>query len=144
MFYILTILTYIVLIGFPFLILLTIISMATWRLKWAVLVSQDDLPTDTLKGRHNDWWWILKYIPRSISSFVCYKKDKKPKQILGSNPDWHNQDVPAHGTWCLSWPLHFVFRTQKNFLFALGIRFDYHDGEYYTIRAALKRVDYGV
>jgi hypothetical protein len=126
------------------LLALVVVSILSWKLKWAVFVKDEDLPNETLKGKHNDWWWFMKWIPRKFNAFLGGRGD--PKQLLGTNDKIVNgkliQDVPAVGTWCLSWPFHFVILTKKEFLFGIGVRRDYYgddpqmdDGqEYYTLR----------
>ena len=117
---------------------LALASMISWGLVPALFVRS---VSPMLDGRHDDWPWIFKYIPRRWSAFTAGRGE--PKQILGNNPEWHNQDIPAKGTWCVSWPLHFVARSQENLTLAFGVRYDYN-GRFYTLRFTLKRVDYGV
>ena len=112
-------------------VILFALSIITCRLKWALLVSKSKLPAILLRP-HNDWWPIFKWIPRRISALVG---GKPPKQLFGSNPKNHHQDVPAAGTWCFSWPFHIASLTVKGKLFGFGIRYNYGDGNYWSLRA---------
>lgn len=136
---------------------LVIISILTWKLKWAVLVKEKDLPAEVLKGKHNDWWF-LKWIPRRWNALIGGRR-KYPIQLFGSNkrilkdgitgePVLYNgrkviqQDVPEKGTWCLSWPFHFAALTKGGMLYGFGVRKDYFgddpdtsdNDDYWTLR----------
>lgn len=115
-----------------FLLLASIIS---WGLTWAMLVPKQSLPA-ILQKNHTDWWGIFSWIPRRFNAFVGGLGE--PVQLLGSNPPDHNQDVPAMGTWCLSWPLYLAYTGAR--VFGVGIRWDYID-HYWVLRASWHRND---
>jgi hypothetical protein len=144
----------------PLLVLavLVVASILSWKLKPAIFVKEEDLPAEALKGKHNDWPPLMRWIPRRWSSLVG-GRTKYPIQLFGSNkrilrdgitgePVLYNdkmviqQDVPDRGTWCLSWPFHFAALTQKGMLYGLGVRKDYFgddpdtsdDDDYWTLR----------
>ena len=123
---------------------LLLANCLSWSLIPAYLVPKSKLPTPTLLRQHEDWPKPFRWINRRLSSFITSNKCNRgaPIQLLGSNPAEHPQDVPAPGTWCLSWPLHFAVRTKSDLLLALGIRYDYFDHGYYTLRLTGKRVRY--
>lgn len=140
---------------------LIIVNAVSWRLKPALLVRPENLPTKTLNGKHDDWWWFLRWLPRRTTAFVNSKNSKfwYPVQICGSNhrfliDDYLKRavklngqkiivcDVPDKGTWSLSWPLHLAIHTKSGRLFRAGIfRKDYNDpypptkGGYWTFLA---------
>ena len=114
--------------------LLVLASILSWRLKWTLLVSKETLPP-VLSRNHMDWWPWLRWIPRNLSAFVG---GADPVQLLGTNSEGHHQDVPAPGTWCLSWPIHFAVLTKNGFIFGAGIRRDYVDG-YWTLRIVCRK-----
>jgi hypothetical protein len=104
-------------------------NLISWRLVPAIFIRKSKLPS-ILQDSHSDWWFFLRWIPRRITALVG---GRNPVQLLGSNPKEHNQDIPAAGTWCLSWPFHLAILTRKGKLFAFGIRRDYVD-QYWTFR----------
>jgi hypothetical protein len=116
------------LVVFPFL------SIISWRLRWAIFIPAKKLPP-ILQGKHSDWWFFFKWIPRRINAFMSSRGE--PVQLFGSNPLDHHQDVPAQHSWCLSWPCHLAIRF-KNVMIAIGWRFDYVD-LYYTLRLVFRR-----
>ena len=115
---------------------LTLISMLLWGLVPAIFISQKKLSVD-LQGKHDDWWPILRLIPKRISALVNIQRDmvkasgtrEFPVQILGSNRRILNgvfvQDVPDKGTYCLSLPFHFAKVFKGGFGLAFGIRKTY-------------------
>ena len=108
-------------------------SIVSWRLRPALFTSKAKLPA-ILLGNHEDWWPFLRWVPRRLTAFIG---GRDPVQLLGTNPRDHHQDVPAAGTWCLSWPFH-AAALIKTRLFGFGIRRDYVDG-YWTLRAVLRK-----
>lgn len=144
------------------LVLLLAAGILTWRLKWAVLVKEADLPAEALKGRHNDWWWIISWVPRRWTAFVNGPNPKKkyPKMLFGNTREMLvvmvngveerivRQDVPELGKYCVSWPPHIAWRTKTNKLRACGIRKTYwgdtadiNDGtDYWTAKFAWHRI----
>ena len=80
-------------------------------------------------GRHEDWVWPLKYIPRSWTSWSSINP---PRQLLGSSSLFGKHlDITEPGTWAVCWPLYVTFRTKSGWHFRSGLRYDYED-QYYT------------
>ena len=117
-------------------LILTIASIISWRLRWAMLYPIEDMPCETLKKNHDDWWWFMAWIPRRFTAFLGGRGD--PVQLIGTNPPGHAQDVPQLGKWCLSWPWHFAYLSNNWFLFAFGVRRDYWE-DYWTLRLVCRR-----
>ena len=126
-------------------ILFVLITCISWDLTWALLRPVEEMPTETLKLKHTDWWPFLKWIPRRVTAFLNGPNSRRiyPRQLLGSNnrilhsadkwlPVHHlgepviQTDVPEPGTWSLTWPLHFAMQTKGGFLFGIGFRCDYY------------------
>lgn len=115
---------------------LVLASMISWRLVPAVFISESKIENPVLKGRHNDWWVVFRWVPRRLNALIG-KPWKAPHKLLGTNnrADGH-QDVPAPGTWSICWPPHFAILTKAGMLWGLGVRPDYDpNGKYYTLRA---------
>lgn len=87
-------------------------------MKWAALVPAAERPA-ILNQRHTDWWWILKKIPRSWTSFLG-----TPPVIVFGNVFYPPKPIPDPGHWELLWPLYFAFQTKGGWLFRIGMRYD--------------------
>ena len=97
-------------------------------MKWAILVKPKDRPP-VLNQRHEDYPKGFQWVPRALSAFLS---EKPPRQLAGTNPKWHHQDIPKAGTWVLSWPLNFALTTKSNDFYRIGFRYDYND-HYYNL-----------
>ena len=126
-------------------VVLILASIISWDLRWAMLMRKEQMPTETLKKNHDDWWKIFSWIPRRFTAFLNGSNPKHyyPKQLFGTNRREFRkgileQDVPEVGTWCVSWPPHFSTLTYNGTLIRFGLfRKDYWDGPegYWTFLA---------
>jgi len=144
-------------------ILLILLSIWTWHLKWAVFVKDEDLPAEALKGKHNDWWGFISWAPRNWNAFINGDRQHQwPKKLFGNNErrvkmwtkdgvilyDILYTGVPNPGTWNICWPFLITFVTKKFKYFRWGIRKDIFgdnpnpiDGDdYWVLGAAFKTI----
>lgn len=123
------------LIGLP--VVLSMISIVVYRMRWAAFVAPDSRPYP-LNLSHDDYpFWPLTLVPRSWTAFLC---DHEPRQIAGSNPADHHTDIPADGTWSLTIPFHFAVTTKTRLLFHFGMRRDYQPQGYYNLDLTFKQL----
>lgn len=139
------------------LLALILAGLLTHRLIPAIFISSKSMPTETLKGRHNDWPWPLRWIPRRWSAFISKKypiliigKSRKPvldiievdgvEKIVprrdANGAVIMQYDIPRPGNWNFCWPLYISITFKNGFHIRIGIRKDYHDpmdGGYWTL-----------
>jgi hypothetical protein len=83
-------------------------------------------------GRHTDFIWPFKYIPRA---WTAHASCHPPKTLIGADNDADGDDVPdpGHGVLQFSWkygPM-FSYQTKKKFLVRIGTcRYDFVDHYY--------------
>ena len=155
----------VVLIFLAIIIILLSFSIITWRLKWAVFVKDKDLPAEAIKGKHDDWWFFIKWIPRGLNAFINKKDDYKhrlPKILFGNNERiiklWSedgvylyyiiNTRVPDPGTYNICWPFSIAWTTKKFKYRRFGITLDYFGDDpnpvnrdnYWVLGAAWKTI----
>lgn len=113
-----------------------VVVVMVGRLKWTALVDDYDLMKMgllVLLRRHNDYPRIFHWVPRWFTAFL----GPQPRKIAGSCPITEHYDIPPLGTWVLSWPLYFAFRTSKGLHWRLGFRPDYE-----AVKTTPNLVDY--
>jgi len=88
--------------------------------RWGLLIPYNELP-EPLRGPHGDWL-LARRIPRFATAFLS---PKDPIKLLGSAPKGVHYDIVPLGTWVLTWPLFFAFRTKAGWMTRFGARRDY-------------------
>ncbi len=93
-------------------------------------------------GRHDDWIWPFRYIPRSWTAF---RSDISPVKIAGTAAG--HLDIPERGRWVLAGveklkiPVYFAITTSTGLHFRIGLfRYDYVDRYYELFPLSLKRL----
>lgn len=88
-------------------------------------------------GRHDDWPWPFKYIPRS---WTAWSSPNAPRKLLGNAPSSEHLDITPPGTWALAWPLYLTFRTKGGWHFRSGFRYDYVNQYYTFVPITIKKI----
>jgi hypothetical protein len=80
------------------------------------------------EGRHDDWKWPLKLIPRR---WTAVESNKPPIKLFGTAPADKHLDVPEPGTWVVAWPPHWAWTTKEIDINRVSLaRYDYNGGYY--------------
>jgi hypothetical protein len=98
-------------------------------------------------GRHGDWIWPLRYIPRRWTAV----SGDPPRETLGSTPltlaesegkrFHYPQPIPPRGRWHFTlWPTYFGVSTRSGWHFRIGIRYDDVDGYYNWPSLTIKKL----
>lgn len=106
-------------------------------------MSKDCLPEHIKNGKHTDYPWPLKWVPRRWTSF-CWPVPKKlaGNQILtiykakDGSVFAAPKPIPRPGEWQFSRPFYVAFTTKSRWSFRLGARWD--DVDFYTTFPAFK------
>jgi hypothetical protein len=96
-----------------------------------------------LRKKHNDYFWILRNIPRSATSLVSSVRPT-PIAWSGGMAAQAADDIPPPGNWVvLKTPLgwYFAITFPNGWHFRIGPRFDYVDGYYQIFSVALKKLN---
>jgi hypothetical protein len=120
-------------------------------MRWAALIPKDQRSA-ILNQKHSDWPKLLRWVPRSWTSWL----GDPPRKLWGNAPniicphyqieypggggcdEQYPKPIPDPGQWWVGVPLYAAVQTKRRWYCRIGFRWDDNDW-YYALSFTIKR-----